>query len=279
VSSGYTTAAMRAVLLALVVLAGADLAADTPQRTALVRSREAYNAARYDVAIKAAHVALADADIADAARLIIGRAMLERYRADGQASDLADAFENLRAASPPRLDHADRVEWLVGVAQWLFYTERFGAAAEMFEQVLSGARLGGPDAADRALDWWASALDRHAQRTTSVRERAYRRILERMEQELAVNPTSVAANYWTVAAARGAGDVERAWESAIAGWVRAALVPARADALRADLDRLVLTAIIPDRARVLGSPSRDQRQAADTMVTEWERFKEAWTGQ
>jgi hypothetical protein len=265
------------LLLALAWLAAADAVADTPAGTALARSREAYNAARYDAAISGASAALPDAAIADAARLIIGRALLERFRTTSYDADLASAIEALRAVVPSRLDPDDRVEWIVGMGQWLFYTERFGAAAEMFEQVVGHARLGGPHAADRALDWWASALDRHAQRIASTsRERVYRRILDRVEQEIARNPASVAGNYWLVAAARGAGDVDRAWESAVASWLRAELAPDHAATLRTDLDRLVLTAIIPDRARSAGG--RDQRQAADTMVTEWERFKSSWDG-
>ena len=50
----------------------------------------------------------------------------------------------------------------------------------------------------------------------------------------------------------------------------------RADALRTDIDRLVLTGIIPDRARAAAAEGQNQRQAADTMVTEWERFKQEW---
>jgi hypothetical protein len=61
----------------------------------------------------------------------------------------------------------------------------------------------------------------------------------------------------------------------MAAWVRTGLTD-RAIALRSDLDRLVLTAIIPDRARGMGSARDGQRQAADTMVTEWERFKADW---
>jgi hypothetical protein len=269
---------MPVALLLLVLLPAAEALADTPHRTALGRAREAYNATRYDEAIDGARVALSDPDAADAARLILGRALLERYRTTGHDGDLGEAFDALRAAAPSRLAAADRLEWLVGMAQWLFHTERFGAAAEMFDQVVSHARFGPPDGADRALDWWASALDRHAQRTPALRERIYRRMLERMEQELVHTPGSLAANYWLVAAARGAGEIDRAWESATAGWLRAELVPARAPALRADLDRFVLTTIIPDRARSHAA-GRDQRQAADTMVTEWERFKAQWNGQ
>jgi hypothetical protein len=44
----------------------------------------------------------------------------------------------------------------------------------------------------------------------------------------------------------------------------------RAPALRADLDRLVLTALVPERARALGQPP-------ETFRDEWERFKSRWT--
>lgn len=264
------------VPLVLAVLAPAiGLSADdTPYRTALARAREAYNAGHYDTAIDGARETLAHEETADAARLIVGRALLEQYRSTGQAGDLGEAIEALRGVRAERLDRADQAEWLVGLGQWFFYTERFGAAAELFEQVTGRARLGGEDAGDRALDWWASALDRQAQRTPAARERIYRRMLDRMEDELASNPGSIAANYWIVASARGLGDVDRAWESALAGWLRAELTPARTSALRADLDRLVLTAIIPDRAR--GVSGSNQQKAADTMVTEWERFKQHW---
>jgi hypothetical protein len=263
------------LLLALAWLAAADAVADTPTGTALARSREAYNAARYDAAISGASAALPDAAIADAARLIIGRALLERFRTTSYDADLASAIEALRAVVPSRLDPDDRVEWIVGMGQWLFYTERFGAAAEMFEQVVGHARLGGPHAADRALDWWASALDRHAQRIASTsRERVYRRILDRVEQEVARNPASVAGNYWrspppaALATSTAPGNPQSP-----AGCAPSSR-PTHAATLRTDLDRLVLTAIIPDRARSAGG--RDQRQAADTMVTEWERFKSSW---
>jgi hypothetical protein len=55
--------------------------------------------------------------------------------------------------------------------------------------------------------------------------------------------------------------------------VRASLLGEAGEALRADLDRLVLTAVIPDRARAAAGTRGSQREAADIMVTEWERFK------
>jgi hypothetical protein len=62
----------------------------------------------------------------------------------------------------------------------------------------------------------------------------------------------------------------------MAGWGRASMAGSRGDALRTDIDRLVLTGISPDRARAAAAEGHNQRQAADTMVTEWERFKQEW---
>ena len=72
-----------------------------------------------------------------------------------------------------------------------------------------------------------------------------------------------------VMAARSQGDLQSAWDAVEAGWVRASLATDRGAALRADLDRLMLVAIIPERARLLAQP-------ADALKLEWERFKERW---
>ena len=52
-----------------------------------------------------------------------------------------------------------------------------------------------------------------------------------------------------VVALRGAGDPIGAWDAAIAGWVRARLAGDARASLRADLDKLVLQGIIPDRVQ------------------------------
>ena len=91
-----------------------------------------------------------------------------------------------------------------------------------------------------------------------------------MNAELGITPTSVTAMYWLAAAARGQGDLQGAWDAALAGWVRAPLAGLRSAELKQDLDQLVITAIVPERARVLGQPPANLRQ-------EWDRFKERWT--
>jgi hypothetical protein len=49
----------------------------------------------------------------------------------------------------------------------------------------------------------------------------------------------------------------------------------RGAALRADLDRLVVQAIIPERAARL--QIRDPKPAAAGMLAEWEAFKSSWS--
>lgn len=245
----------------------------------LARAREAYNEERYEDAIALASTGLGSPTLVDAARLIIARAHLEQYRRTARADDLSAARNALRAIDPAHLGGADQAELLVGLGEWLFFSERFGAAAELFADALARGDLGrgSRSARSRALDWWASALDRHAQQTPAQREALYAQMLKRLEEELRRDPGSSAANYWTIVAARAIGDLERAWQLAMAGWIRAGLAPDRGASLRADIDRFVLTAIIPERARTVEQASPGDRQTvADRMVAEWERFKADW---
>ena len=84
-----------------------------------------------------------------------------------------------------------------------------------------------------------------------------------------MHPGSGAAVYWIAAAARAQGDLQASWDAAVAGWARARLASDKGEALRADLDRLVLRAIVPDRAKATAQPP-------ETLRAEWERFKESW---
>jgi hypothetical protein len=269
---------MRPIALVLALVASLNALnafAASPESGALRRARRAYNEGRYDAAIGAARHSLNIPDQADAARLVLARALLERYRARSEPGDLVEARDTLRNVDLARLPQAERYELMVGFGQWLFLTRRFGAAAELFDTALGSAATASPTSRGRLLDWWASALDRQVQEAGGDAGELYGRVLERMEQEARNDPSCAAAAYWIAAAARGLGRLDRAWQAAMAAWVRTDLTD-RAIALRADLDRLVLTAIIPDRARETGSARNGQRQAADTMVTEWERFKADW---
>jgi hypothetical protein len=270
---------MRFAVLAAVLVSAGVASASPADHNVLARARAAYNEGRYDAAIGASRNAVHGGADADAARVVLGRALLERYRRQSDVHDLQEAREALRAADASRLGAADRGELLVGLGQWLYYTDRFGPAAELFEVAADRPLTGGDGARDRVLDWWASALDREAQASPASRDRLYARVFDRMERALAEDPGSVAANYWLVASARAIGDLDRAWQAAMAAWVRSALSGDRGATLRADLDRLVLTSVIPERARERASAGGgNQRQAADTMVTAWEQFKADWDG-
>ena len=245
-------------------------AADT-----LAEARRLYNAGQYDLAAAVAKEAMSVGSTADAARVVLGRIQLEQYRQNARPESLASARESLRTANAGPLHYRERLELSIGQAEVLFLEDRFGAAAELFEASLDRSAVLGPIAHERVLDWWATALDRHAQsRPVDERPAIYARILERMRAELAVDGGLAPGSYWVVAAARGMGDLELAWQAAIAGWVRASQAPDGGAALRADLDRLVTQTIIPDRATRL--KISDPFQAANGLTTAWTAFTEGW---
>ena len=242
----------------------------------LAEARRLYNAGQYENALRYAGEAAKVPATAEAARLLLGRIHLERYRRSADPGDLLDAREALRAINTQLLDRRERAEWTVGMGEALYLDDHFGAAAELFERALDSSSALGASAHERLLDWWASSVDRLAlSRPRDARETVYARVVTRMEKELANDPSSAPAAYWLAAALRGAGNLERAWNAAMAGWVTATLARDHGAALRADLDRLVVQGIIPDRAG--RRQPRDMKQAAALMLSEWEGLKASWT--
>jgi hypothetical protein len=259
------------MLILLLGTATPALAADP-----LAEARRLYNLAQYEMAEKLAREAAALPARADAARVVLGRIQLERYRQSADQKDFLQARESLRMVDAAALDAAERVELTIGLAEALYLEERYGAAAELFESVRQRSALLGTPAHERVLDWWATALDRFAQtRQPDERSAIYARILDRMTAEVADYPGSTAAGYWLAAGARASGDLERAWHASLAGWLRATLAEDRGAALRADLDRLVTQAIIPERAAKL-SP-KEPKEPQTSMLAEWDGFKKAWS--
>jgi hypothetical protein len=265
-----------ALCVVMMLWAAAPTAAAPPD--ALANARKLYNLGQYDRALDAAKEAENSPSTAASARLVIGRIRLERYRQTAERADLEGARTSLRNLDARALDVRERVELQVGLAEVLYFDDRFGASAELLDSVLDSSTLLGAEGHERALDWWASALDRYAQRQLPEdRGAVYERIIRRMEEEVRQDASSTAASYWLVAATRGAGDLDRSWAAAVAGWVRAMLTADRGATLRADLDRLVTQALIPDRATRLATT--DRRQAMATMMSEWEDFKQSWSRQ
>jgi len=264
-----TIARMRrlAISAALVFAAIAGpRAADDP----LARARLLYNQGQWEAAIAAAELARQTPSRSDAADLVGARAYLERFRASDSADDLVNARERLRRIDPQHFAMNERAEYVVGLGEALFFEGSFGAAADVLDPMVRNPDVLAGDARERVLDWWASALDRDAKPRPEIdRQGVYQRIRARMEDELSTRPVSGTAAYWLAAAARAQGDVQAAWDAAIAAWVRAPLTSDRGVTLRADIDRLVLRAIVPDRAKVTA-------QTPDSLRQQWEQFKERW---
>lgn len=260
-----------AVVIA-VVLAGVSLGAT---REALARARALFNERKYDQAIEAAELARKTPETADAAAIVLARAHLERYRQVADPADLGAARLALGGANVERLGTPDRAEYLIALGGSLFLEDDFGAAAEIFESAIEIAPAAGEGAREAVLDWYGSAMERWAAPyTTSRRAVMLQRLITMMEREQAKNPGSRAASYWLVAGLRAQGELERAWQAAIAAWVRAPIAGPRAMSLRADVDRLVREGIIPDRGRDAPEAERESRESA--LRAEWELLKEKW---
>jgi len=244
-------------------------------RADLAKARTFYNQRQFDDAIAAATAARRFGDSADAASIVLARAHLERYRERADPADLSAAREVLGTIRADGLERRDQVELLLALGQSMFLEDDFGAAAAIFESALDQASAADPVLAEAVLEWWGSAVERLAGTLPrEPRTAAFRRLSDRMRLELARSPTSAGAIYWHVVALRGAGDTDRAWDAAVAAWARARLIGDRAPNLRADLDRLVLSGIVPDRVRQL---AQDQRAGAESQFkAEWELVKERW---
>ena len=245
------------------------------QRAELAKARTAYNQQQFDDAIQAALTAQKVGATADAATVVLSRSYLERYRLRANPADLAAARAQLGTVRVTNLDARDHVDFMMALGEALFFEDDFGAAAVMFESGIDAAFAQGTATGESMLDWWGSAVERQSEALErDQRAVVFGRMRDRMTRELAKNPGSAAAGYWSVVAIRGAGDAVGAWDAAIAGWVRARLAGGSSARLRADLDKLVLEGIIPDRVRLLAQDKRGQ--AESDLRNEWAIVKERW---
>ena len=261
-----TNGLFRVFVLSWLIPAASLEAADDP----LTRARLLYNQRQFQEAVSAAEQARLTPVHADLADLVAARAYLERFRESGASDDLTNARDRLRRLDPLRFPPRERVEYIVGLGEALFFDDSFGAAAAVFDSVLLSGEAMSTDGRERVLDWWATAVDHEAKPRPDIdRHDIYQRIRTRMRDEIAARPANGTAAYWLAASAQAQGDLQAAWDAAQAAWVRAPLASDRGAALRADLDRLVLRAIVPDRARILGQPP-------DSLRAQWEQFKERW---
>jgi hypothetical protein len=257
----------------LVLLGGTAWAQVTP----LDAARQLYNEGKYDPAIKAAARLRTMAGFSNSANLVLGRSYLERFRQSSDRADLVAAREALREVQPALFGPREQAEYLVGLGELLYLNESYGAAAEIFVSAFDQSRTLGPQAFDRVFDWWATSLDRQVQSgLVEDRDALYGEILFRAQAALAQMPGLAAPAYWMVVATRSLGDTVRAWDLAVAAWVRAPLTDGQGDALRGDLDRLVLQAIIPERVRQLASTDADRERQAARLRLDWDTVKKDW---
>src|SRR5712691_793065 len=94
-------------------------AADKPD--ALSEARQLYNQRQFDAALAAAERARLTPALADRADLIAARAYLERFREGAGPDDLTNARERLRRVNPQRFDALERIEFIVGLGEALFF--------------------------------------------------------------------------------------------------------------------------------------------------------------
>jgi len=264
------TALLLAVLLMVLT---ADLA--VASRADLARALALYNQRRFDQAIEAAAAARKNPETQDVAAVVLARAHLERYREQVDPADLSAAREALGAVRATELEPRVRLEYLMALGEALFLEDEYGAAAHLFASAVEPARAIDASLTEALVDWWGSAVEGLANLAPPDERRAlFQALAGSMRKEQATSPESAAAAYWVAAALRGAGDSMGAWHAATAGWVRARLAGARSPNLRADLDKLVLQGIIPDRVRPL-APA-DRAAAESQLRAEWELVKERW---
>jgi hypothetical protein len=262
--------------LAILVLTATAGLAQPAAPDPLARARQLYNAGDYDGAITAARDVTARPGAPGEANLLLGRALLERHRASRTAEDLASARTALGAVDASALSDRGRVDLVVGLGEALYLDGQYRSAAALLEPVLEQMGLLPAAAREQVVDWWGTAMDRYAQtRPPDERVSVYDDISSRLRLHLARYPDSSAASYWLPAAALARGDLDLAWDLAVSGWVRSTLAPDRGVSLRADLDRLVTQAIIPERVkRLVDEP--DGAAAAARFASEWDEAKGRW---
>ena len=88
-------AGVRAAVVAVIALTAVAAA---PKPDLLTNARRFYNQGQYEQALETAKQAAAAPGTASSARLIMGRARLERFRQQSLARDLEDARADFRAA-------------------------------------------------------------------------------------------------------------------------------------------------------------------------------------
>ena len=264
------------VCVAAAALLGLFAASPVGAQQGLDPARQLYNLGRYQQAIDVAG-RLRTTPMADAANLLVARSYLELFRKTTDRNALLSARQALSDIQPARLAPKDRTDYLIGLGEALYLDDGFGPAAELFASVLDRGDELGPVTFDRVFDWWATSLDRQAQSgAAGNREQLYEAVRDRATVALGRIPGSSAAAYWLAASYRYLGDLTHGWDAAVAAWVRAPLAEDQGRALRADIDQLVMQAILPERVRLMASTDADRERVTAVLRASWEAVKTDW---
>ena len=247
----------------------------------LERARVLYNAGEFEQAIVMAASPEIKPSLAASAALITARSRLEVFRKAGDPKALTAARAELAALNPHGLGPQELVEWQIGLGSALFLENEPGPAADMFTTVLPSARARlTPIEFDKFLEWWGTAASQAAAGLAGeARAHAFEKFRAAAALELERNPFSRPATYWSVVASRGAGDLEEAWNTAVAGWIRAGRQPEGLQ-LRNDLETFVTQTLIPERAQARTGARTDPRVPGDVtaLTAEWRAIVGRWGG-
>lgn len=246
-------------------------------------ARRQYNAGLFDEAIASVAGGRYPPKAAASAALVSARARLERFRRGGDGQDLAQARAALATLNPRELPARDAIEWQIGVGEALFLEGEAGPASQMFASVLAPARRQlTPAEFDKLFEWWAAATARFAETLAGAeRLEQFGRMAAALKPFLDGDAPSREAIYWWVVAVRGVGDLDGAWNAALAGWIRADLWPDTA-LLRADLEQFVLQTLIPERAQAKVGQRLDTRAAIAeiaVMTDAWRAITLRWSAE
>jgi len=239
----------------------------------LAEARRLYNAGLFDQAIAAAQNSSESSRLPSATAVIVGRSRLERFRTLQDPQELDRARADLAAVNPMQLSPQERMEWQMGLGEALLLDNQPGPASEILSTLVPSARPRLTSVEnEKLLEWLAVSISRFAETLAGdARNGQYHRLLTTLAAILQNEPASRAANYWSVVASRGTGDLESAWNLAMAGWVRAGS-DQRSGSLRNDLDQFVTRTLIPERAR----SKTGQRLDARATVAEIAAMTEGW---
>ena len=166
---------------------------------------------------------------ADSATVVLARAHLERYRERANPDDLSAARVALGTVRVSNLDTRDHVDFLMALGEALFFEDDYGAAATLFESGIDRAIAQGTETGEAMLEWWGSAVERHADGARARRPRQRVQALARADERASCReiPDRPRPRTSSSSATRGSGEPIEAWNAAIAGWVRARMAGAR----------------------------------------------------